>query len=59
VCVVVRVAGDQLVDEQLCYLSFFKLALMVSIVCALFFAGVCMAFALSVVEYCSDEEHED
>ena len=55
----VRVAGDQLVDEQLCYLSFFKLALMVSIVCALFFAGVCMAFALSVVEYCSDEEHED
>jgi hypothetical protein len=41
------------------YLSFFKLALMVSIVCALFFACICMAFALSVVEYCSDEEHED
>lgn len=41
------------------YLSFFKLALMVSIVCALFFACVCMAFALSVVEYCSDDEHED
>lgn len=41
------------------YLRFFRNASMVSMVCALFFACVCMAFAISVVEYCSDEEHED
>ena len=32
---------------------------MVSMLCAFFVVVVCMAFVISAIEYCSDDEHED